>query len=164
MIESLALLLVLVNVIVCDDQFLNTPVYKYRYETQDVMNTAASNVPVHGYHVVEGNYFPYNLGRGGVGIGNGALQGTIAGPVAVGGGFAGPGLGGPALTGPGLGGFGSQYVLKPVGLVGPGGYAAPEFARVGHGGGIGFAGKFQNKFSRINLFQGDKITKVTLKN
>lgn len=130
MIEFLTLLLAFPNVIVCDDQFLNTPVYKYRYETQDVMNTAASNIPVHGYHVVEGSYFPYDLGRGGVGIGNAALQGGIAGaPV------------GGAFSGPGLGGLGSQYVLKPVGLLGPGGYAGPEFASVGHGGGIGFAGK-----------------------
>lgn len=141
MIEFLTLLVTLLNVIVCDDQFLNSPVYKYRYETQDVMNTAASNIPVHGYHVVEGNYFPYDLGRGGIGIGNGALQGGIAGPSAVGGPFAGPGLGG----------LGSQYVLKPVGLIGAGGYAAPEFAGVAHGGGIGFAGMLQVFFKQYIL-------------
>lgn len=125
--------LTLFNVIVCDDdEFFKPPVYKYRYETEDVLKTAASNVPVHGYHVVEGGYYPYELGQGGMGIGNAALTA--------------PGIGGAALTAPGFGGiftgghgFGGQYVLKPVGLIGPGGYNGAEF---GHGGGIGYAGMY----------------------
>ncbi|CAH1155231.1 unnamed protein product [Phaedon cochleariae] len=39
------------------------PVYKYRYETEDVMKTAASNVPLRGYHVIEGGYYPSQLGE-----------------------------------------------------------------------------------------------------
>lgn len=114
MIEFLVFL-TLFNVIACDD-FFNSPVYKYRYETEDVMKTAASNIPVHGYHVVEGGYYPYELGPGSVGTGGAALH--------------------SGLTGPGIGGLGGQYILKPVGLIGAG-YNGAEFG----GGGIGYAGK-----------------------
>lgn len=125
MIE-LIVFLTFFNVIVCDDDFFNSPVYKYRYETEDVMKSAASNIPVHGYQVVEGGYYPYELGHGGVGIGSAALHGGITGP----------GIG--ALSGPGL----SGYVLKPVGLIGAGGYGGAEFTGAGLGGGLGFAGMF----------------------
>ncbi|XP_044761510.1 uncharacterized protein LOC123318827 [Coccinella septempunctata] len=40
------------------------PLYKYRYESEDVMKTAASTIPVHGYHVVEGGYYPYEADLG----------------------------------------------------------------------------------------------------
>lgn len=117
-----------------EDNFFKAPVYKYRYETEDVMKTAASNVPVHGYQVVEGGYYPYELvGQGAVGIGNPALQGGIAGGLDVA--ATGPGIG-SALTGPGLGGFGGQYIIKPIGLIGGAGYNGAEFG----GAGLGYAG------------------------
>lgn len=57
--------------IVLSEDFFQSPVYKYRYETEDVMKTAASNVPVRGYHVVEGGYYPSEVGAGGFGgLGN----------------------------------------------------------------------------------------------
>lgn len=143
MLEFLVLL-IFSNAILCDDGFYKSPIYKYHYETQDVMNTAASNIPVHGYHVVEGGYYPYELGHGGVGIGSAALHGGIAG-TGVGNGFAGTGVG-SAFASPGLGAFGGQYVLNPLGLVGPTGYTGGNL-----GGGVGFAGKlFIFSFVRNN--------------
>lgn len=127
MLEFLVFLTVF-NVITCDDEqfYKPPPVYKYRYETEDVLNTAASNVPMHGYHVVEGGYYPYEIGHPGVGIGNAALHGGISGP-----GYSG------AIAGPGIGGFGGQqYILKPVGLVGP------EFGGAPIGGGVGYVGMY----------------------
>lgn len=139
--------LTLLNVINGENDYFKSPVYKYRYETQDVMNTAASNIPVHGYHVVEGGYYPYQLGHGNVGLQSGALQGGIGGI-----GHAGLGIGegvfqggitaGSGFAGPGLGGLGGQYVLKPVGLIGGNGYGEAGFGGVSQSGGIGFAGEF----------------------
>lgn len=132
--SKVLLFLAILKVIACVDDFYKPPVYKYRYETEDVMKTAASNLPVHGYHVVEGGYYPYELHHGGVGVGTAALHGGISGP-GIGGAFSGPGFGG-ALTGPGIGGLNGQYLLKPVGLIGAGGYGGAEFG----GAGIGFGG------------------------
>lgn len=36
----------------------NHPMYKYRYQTEDVMKTSASEIPYHGYHFAEGGYYP----------------------------------------------------------------------------------------------------------
>lgn len=54
-------LLLLVSLIVAtfasDDSKIH-PLYKYRYETEDVMKTSASELPVRGYHIAEGGYYP----------------------------------------------------------------------------------------------------------
>lgn len=42
--------------VVCDD-FVRKPIYKYRYETEDVMKSSASGDPVRGYQVVEGGFY-----------------------------------------------------------------------------------------------------------
>lgn len=36
------------------------PIYQYRYETKDMMKTDASSIPVRGYHLIQGGYYPEN--------------------------------------------------------------------------------------------------------
>lgn len=137
----------LINAIACQHDYLKSPIYKYRYETEDVMNTAASNIPVHGYHVVEGGYYPYQFGHGNVGLENDGLQGSIAGighgGLGINGGVLQGGIAsGGGFAGPGLGGLSGQYILNPVGLIGSNGYNTAGFRGVGQGTGIGFAGEF----------------------
>ncbi|XP_023015914.2 uncharacterized protein [Leptinotarsa decemlineata] len=140
--NSLCILFLLFGTALCE----NAPVYKYRYETEDVMKTAASNVPVHGYHVVEGGYYPSHIGLGG--IGNQGFGG--AGFIAGGGGYGGQYLGAKlapigtiGLEAP----LGGQYIGKniaPLGVVpvGYGGINGPINGGLGPfgGQGIGYAG------------------------
>lgn len=104
------------------------PIYKYRYQKEDLMQTAASSIPVRGYHVVEGGYYPSdiggigggNIGGGGGGFGYGGYEPNFGGGLHRGG-F---GLG---LRGAGIGG-GYHQSLGGIGGLGYGGY---------HGGGVG---------------------------
>ncbi|CAG9860913.1 unnamed protein product [Phyllotreta striolata] len=58
------LLLVLVSSVSSISSFPSgSPLYQYKYQTEDVLKTAASNVPLRGYHVMEGGYYP-SEGRG----------------------------------------------------------------------------------------------------
>lgn len=143
---NFTIFLMLLNAVICENDYLKSPLYKYRYETQDVMNTAASNIPVHGYHVVEGGYYPYQLGQGNLGVQSVGLQGGIGGighsGLGIGGGALQGGIGtGGAFAGAGLSGLG-QYIIKPVGLIGGNAYNAAGFGELGQGAGIGFAGEF----------------------
>ncbi|XP_056640795.1 uncharacterized protein LOC130447796 [Diorhabda sublineata] len=78
-------LLLILPIVVCV-QVTNHPVYKFRYETEDLMKTAASNLPVRGYHVVEGGYYPQigaaggGFGFAGSPLGNQAFSGQFLGP------------------------------------------------------------------------------------
>lgn len=93
---------------------INKPSYKYRYHTEDVMKTAESHIPSHGYQVAESSYYPSFGSFGGSSIGSG--------------GFVGSGLGGA--------GFGARGGYTSTGsLRGLGGYSG------GFGGG-NFGGRF----------------------
>ncbi|KAJ8972709.1 hypothetical protein NQ317_014743 [Molorchus minor] len=92
------LTLVFLQTALCDDIPMQ-PVYKYRYETEDVMKTAETAIPVRGYHVVEGGYYPMEAG----GYGGGKY--TQSAPFNTGkfGGVA------PISYGPGIGGGGIGF-------------------------------------------------------
>ncbi|KAG5874891.1 hypothetical protein JTB14_024317 [Gonioctena quinquepunctata] len=139
----LTISLFLLGTSLCDDD-VRQPMYKYRYETEDIMKTASSNVPVHGYHVVEGGYYPPNVAAGGLipgGIGGAGFTGGS-------GGYGGQYLGG-RLPPIGLGTpFGTEYIGKkvaPIGLVpitpiSYGGIGGPINGAVGYVGGLGGPG------------------------
>ncbi|XP_065170219.1 uncharacterized protein DDB_G0290685-like [Atheta coriaria] len=57
MIVKMALVTCVVVLVRCQELQPRKPLYKYRYETED-LKTAASGLPVHGYHLVEGGYYP----------------------------------------------------------------------------------------------------------
>ncbi|EEZ98972.1 keratin, type I cytoskeletal 9 [Tribolium castaneum] len=113
---------------------LAKPVYKYRYATEDVMNTAASTIPIHGYHVVEGGYYPGAMGMGGMGLGYGGYGGGI-------------GMGGAGMMGAGkfIGGMGGAGMMGGAGLGGAGLVAAPLLHH-------GYGGEFIDK----NVYSGEK--------
>lgn len=131
-----------------EEETSRKPLYKYRYETQDVMNTAASNVPVRGYHVVEGGYYPE--ASVGIGVGTGFGPGAGFGP---GGGFVGGGIGSGIRSGVGSGigigigsGIGGAGISSGIGLgrigsgigagnIGVGGIGAGGIGAGGIGGG-----------------------------
>ncbi|KAJ8939982.1 hypothetical protein NQ314_010921 [Rhamnusium bicolor] len=123
-----AILVLALSPAFCDDLEIK-PVYKYRYETEDVMKTAETSIPVRGYHVVEGGYYPSDIG--GISGGSGEFLGE-EGVVGYGGGFGGAGISrgiglGGAYTGGGYGGIGYG---GGIGHIGGGGF----------GGGIGIGG------------------------
>ncbi|XP_050313952.1 uncharacterized protein LOC126748639 [Anthonomus grandis grandis] len=132
--KFLVLVICLWNVC-CEEQ---EPVYRYRYETQDMMKTSATSVPLKGYHVVEGNYYPAESGLighssvgpvslGGLGtVGGGKFIGPIGAPI----GFAGQGafIGGQE----GIGYRGVEHI-------GYGGAHLPQ-GPIGIGGGLNGAG------------------------
>lgn len=103
----------------CDDDAVVKPLYGYRYETEDLMQTAETSIPLHGYHVVEGGYYPTGLGGVkpgfGGGYGNhfpGGYGGGFGGGVGYGGGIGhiGGGFGGSGAGFGGFGGFGGQAI------------------------------------------------------
>ncbi|KAK9878814.1 hypothetical protein WA026_003652 [Henosepilachna vigintioctopunctata] len=132
------------------------PLYQYRYATEDLMKTAASTFPVHGYRVVEGGYYPHD------GFGGGISQGGL--------GSYGPGFGGAGynsgigkfgkIGGYGYGGYGGGY-----GGYG-GGYEGPGFAgQIGYGPGFGagpgyvgapFHGGYGGAIVDKNIYSGGK--------
>ncbi|XP_066252872.1 uncharacterized protein [Euwallacea similis] len=127
----------------CEDEirtsFDRSPVYKYRYETEDMMKTSATSVPVRGYHVVEGGYYPAESGLVGAAVapvGIGIAPGGIGGVGPVGFGVGG-GIGG---IGGGYGGIGLDGGVGQIGVggIGYGGHIAPHF--IGAGPGIGAVG------------------------
>lgn len=54
MLKNLLVLSVVI-ISVCSD---TKPFYKYRYETEDLMETAASALPLQGYHIIERGFYP----------------------------------------------------------------------------------------------------------
>ncbi|KAL3278971.1 hypothetical protein HHI36_016489 [Cryptolaemus montrouzieri] len=145
------------------------PMYKYRYETEDVMKTAASTVPVRGYHVVEGGYYPYEgeinegLGRfgsgysklgygpeigkfGGIGAGYGAGISKFGG---LGNGYGGYGVGGYGGYGAGYGSYGAHGIGGPLGYGPEVGLGPRYFAAPYHGG---YGGEIVDK----NVYSGGK--------
>lgn len=58
----LILLISLASVTFATEDVKKNPIYKYRYQTEDFMKTSASEIPIHGYHTVEGRYYPENNG------------------------------------------------------------------------------------------------------
>lgn len=54
MYKSTAIVLLVSVGVFCDTK----PIYKYRYETEDLMENAASSYPMQGYRVIERGYFP----------------------------------------------------------------------------------------------------------
>ncbi|XP_072384895.1 uncharacterized protein [Diabrotica undecimpunctata] len=122
MVKKLSALFLL-PLVLCDD-VSRQPMYKYRYETEDVMKTAASTMPVRGYHVVEGGYYPSEPEVGGFGFGG---AGFGAGPA---------GYGGHEFLSPKL--AASQVV--PIGAA-FGGQIVPKYTQTGFlGAGTGFGG------------------------
>lgn len=104
--------------------------YKYRYETEDMMKTSETQVPVHGYHVVEGGYYPAESGLVGaavapVGVGVGLNTGSVPFP---------PGYGCRCPQGE-FDFAGAIGGISPIGLGGVGGIGG-----VGGLGGIGLHG------------------------
>lgn len=127
--KTLVLVLFVVSVLAEDVK----PLYKYRYESEDLMKTAASSIPVHGYHVVEGGYYPYESGvglskfepgypRAGYGAGFNKFGGIGAdyhyggyGPYEGAIGYGpGIGLGSGYIGGPYHGGYGGQIIDKNI--------------------------------------------------
>lgn len=142
--SKLVLILSLAALVSAEDD-AKTPLYKYRYETEDVMNTAASTIPLRGYHVVEGGYYPEvglgggigaggGVGIGGIGGGYGGAIGGYGGGIGYGGGA---GLGGAGIGGAGIGGAGIGLGGAGIGLGGAGlGIGAGKYI----GGGAGLIG------------------------
>lgn len=54
MLLNISIILLVIVGVSCDTK----PMYKYRYATEDIMETAASSYPLHGYQVVESGYYP----------------------------------------------------------------------------------------------------------
>lgn len=98
-----------------DDDVVAKPLYKYRYETEDVMQTAETSIPLHGYHVVEGGYYPTGMGGVQSGFGGGYgnhFVGGYGGGLGYGGGIGhtGGGFGGGGAGFGGFGAFGGQAI------------------------------------------------------
>lgn len=135
--KIVSILFCLLGVVSCDELY-RKPVYKYRYETEDVMKTAASSIPVHGYHFVEGGYYPTKIASAGFEGGAGGIGG-YGGSV---GGFGGGYSGGKYTSIGGIGGIGGyEGSIGGVGAgIGPiGGIGLSKVGPVGFGGGAGFS-------------------------
>jgi hypothetical protein len=155
---KLFVLLSLSVAVLCqDDLAARKPVYKYRYETEDMMKTAASTIPLRGYHVVEGGYYPAEMGMvGGGGVGIGGVGGGMGGM-----GYGGVGMGGGGM---GYGGMGAAKFIGGGGLIGGGGMGGAGLiggaGMMGGGGGAfiggpmlhhGYGGEFVDK----NIYSGE---------
>lgn len=102
--------------------YYQKPVYQYRYETEDVMKTDETSIPVRGYHVVQGGYYPEHYG----GYSGGGFGGI--------GGYSGPGFigGGRYIDGPE---FSGRYYpsIGSAGYIGSG-ISSPYYGHHGVGG------------------------------
>nr|CAH7730803.1 unnamed protein product [Callosobruchus chinensis] len=57
-------------------EVVRRPMYHYRYETEDMMKAGSKHIPVHGYHVMEGGYFPEESGQIGHHVGMPSFMGS----------------------------------------------------------------------------------------